>query len=91
MSKIKDKDLPENMRQMSPKQRQEYVKQQAAKRKQVQKQINDLNTARTKYVAAKRKETTTGSGKRTLDQALGEAIRAQASARNFKFKTAADK
>ena len=86
LAKIKTEDLPEKMRKMNLKQRQEYVQQQAAQRKLVQQQINQLNTARNTYVAAKRKEMAKQSGEKTLDQALVDAIRSQAKAKDFRFE-----
>ena len=86
LAKIKAEDLPENMRKMNLEQQQEYIKQQAAQRKLVQQQINQLNTERNKYVAAKRKEMARQSGEKTLDQALVDAIRSQAVAKDFRFE-----
>ncbi len=85
LAKVKEEDLPENMRSMTHPQRQEYVQEQAAARKQIQQQINDLNTERNKYVAEKRQEMAESSGQTTLDQVLVEAIRTQASQKNFRF------
>jgi hypothetical protein len=86
LAKVEEKDLPENMQKMSVKEREKYIKDQAAKRKAIQKQINDLNAERQRIVDAQRKKMAKKSGKKTLDQALTEAIRSQASAKNFKFK-----
>ena len=50
-------------------------------RETIQKEINELNEARRKYVAEKMEE----SGDNTLDAAMIKAIRVQAEAKNFKF------
>jgi len=85
LADVKEDDLPENMQSMNLEQRQQYVDQQAASRKAVQKQINQLNTERSEFVAAKQKELADAAGEKTLDQALVETIRLQAAARQFEF------
>ncbi len=85
LAKVKKEDLPDNMKKMNLKEQQEYVDTQMASRKRIQKQINDLNSERNKVVAKKRKEMIEKSGEKTLDMVLVEALRKQASAKNFKF------
>ena len=79
---VKDEDLPEAMRDMTPEQREAYVAEQSAKRAELQTQINDLNDARKEYVAAERKKLA-ADGKDTLDKVLISAMREQAEARDF--------
>jgi hypothetical protein len=86
LAKIETEDLPEKMREMTLEQRKQYVQQQAAARKRLQQQVNELNAERNKYVAAKRKELAAESGQKTLDQVLVESIRAQAMAKSFRFE-----
>ncbi len=88
LAEVKQEDLPENMQTMTLEKRQEYVQSQAAERKRIQGQINELNAQRNEYVAAKRQEMAEQSGQKTLDQALVEAIRAQASQKDFRFEDA---
>jgi len=88
LAKVKQEDLPENMQGMTLDERQKYVEQQGAERKRLQERINELNAQRNEYVAAKRKEMAEKSGQKTLDQALVEAIRAQASQKDFSFDDA---
>jgi len=88
LAKVKQEDLPENMQGMTLDERQKYVEQQGAERKRLQERINELNAQRNEYVAAKRKEMADKSGGKTLDQALVEAIRAQASQKDFSFDDA---
>jgi phage host-nuclease inhibitor protein Gam len=73
------------MQGMTLAERQRYVQSQASARKRIQSEINELNAARAKYVTAKRQELAEQSGQKTLDQALVEAIRAQASQKQFRF------
>ncbi len=88
LSKVKEEDLPENMRKMTAEEQTKYVETQRAERGRVQDRINGLNAERTQFVAAKRKEMAEKSGQKTLDQVLVEAIRSQASAKDFQFKEA---
>ena len=88
LAEVKEEDLPENMQSMTLPQRQKHVESQAAERKRIQTRVNELNAERNEYVAAKRKEMAEKSGQKTLDQALVEAIRAQASGKDFRFADA---
>lgn len=85
LAKVKEEDLPENMRKMNIEQQQKFVEQQGTLRTQIQQEINDMNAERNKYVATKRKEQAAASGEKTLDQALVEAIRVQAKSKAFEF------
>ena len=88
LADVKTEDLPDNMHGMSAAERQQYVARQAAARQRLQDQINRLNTERNTFVAEKRKEVAAQSGQKTLDQALVEAIRSQASQKRFIFEAA---
>jgi tRNA uridine 5-carbamoylmethylation protein Kti12 len=79
---IADKDLPEVMQKMTKEQRRAYVDEQAKTRGELQKQINDLNTAREKFVADKRREEAK-SGADTLDAAVLKAVREQMQKKEF--------
>ena len=85
LAKIKTEDLPEEMRKMNLEQRKAYVKKKQQERDLLKKQINKLNTDRTKYVAAKQKEAAETSGTKTLDAVLIGAIRDQATKKEFTF------
>ena len=85
LAKIKPEDLPENMRKMTVAQRIAYVKKMSADRGSLKKKINDLNTARVKFVAEKQKELVEAKGEKTLDAALITAIRDQATKKEFSF------
>lgn len=86
LEKIEESQLPENMRKMTVDERKAYVKKMQDDRKEIQKKINDLNSARTKFVAKKREEMSGKDGKKTLDVALLESIHKQATKKNFSFK-----
>jgi hypothetical protein len=85
LAEVKEEDLPENLQSMTVAERQKYVERQSGERKRLQQQINELNVQRNAYVAAQRKAMAEDSGRPTLDQVLVEAIRTQASAKDFRF------
>lgn len=80
---IKEEDLPKELRDLKPEDRQAYVDQKAAERAKIQADIKRLNEEREKYVAEKRKE----KGKdETLDKAIVTAVREQAAKKEIEFK-----
>ena len=85
LEKVDKKDLPENMRKMTPEERRDYVRKQALERKKIQAEINKLNTARRKYVAAEMKKRA-ASGEKSLGSEVNRSLRAQAARKNFKFQ-----
>ena len=88
LADVKVEDLPENMRSMSLAERQQHVARQSAERQRLQDRINRLNGERNAFVAEKQKQLAAQSGQKTLDQALVEAIRSQASQKRFIFEAA---
>ena len=88
LADVKVEDLPENMRSMSLAERQQHVARQSAERQRLQDRINRLNGERNAFVAEKQKQQAAQSGEKTLDQALVDAIRSQASQKRFIFEEA---
>lgn len=82
LDEIDAKELPENMRSMTSGQRKAHVEEQAKKRADIQKQINDLGAQRDQYVAEKRRAEAT-SGADTLDAAMLKAVREQLAKNQF--------
>jgi len=83
LEKVDEKDLPEHMRSMKPEERKAYVAEQAKKRGEIQAQINELNEARVKFVAAKQKE---AAATDTLDAAMLTAVREQLAKKEFEVE-----
>ncbi len=82
---VKEADLPEAMRTMTPEQRKAYVSEKSAARQSIQKQIAELGEKRSLFLAdaiAKRD----GKDATAFDRAIRNAIRAQATARGFAFR-----
>jgi hypothetical protein len=80
---LKAEDLPENMRSMTLAERKDYAAATAKQRAAIQKQINQVNEERRKYVTEKRK-TLSGDGE-SLDSAMIKTIRSQAARHDFVF------
>lgn len=80
---IKKENLPEEMKNMNEKEREEYVKKMSKERTDIQNKIKTLNSEREKYLAKKRAEY---SGTGTLDEALIKAIRTQVKEKQFTLK-----
>ncbi len=74
LAKVKEEELPAEMKSLKPEERQAYVEGKAKQRADIQKKILDLTKQRETYVAEKMK----AEGKKTLDTAVAEAIREQA-------------
>ena len=83
LEKIKDDELPAEMKGLKGKERKEYVDKMIKNRTEIQKKINKLNEDRRKYVEA---ETKKQSKNNTLDAAIINAVREQAEKKEFRFK-----
>jgi hypothetical protein len=84
LAKIPVDELPEEMRDLTPAARTEYVEKAGKKRADLQSQIVALNKQRESHVAAETKKLA-AQGVQTLDQALIETARSQAAALGYKF------
>ncbi|MFH0975457.1 MAG: vWA domain-containing protein [Spirochaetota bacterium] len=83
IEKLKDDELPAEMKGLTGKERKEYVDKLVKKRAEVQKKINALNEDRRKYVESEMKKQ---SKDNTLDAAIIKTVRDQAEKKEFKFK-----
>ncbi|MCX6578745.1 MAG: VWA domain-containing protein [Candidatus Aminicenantes bacterium] len=83
VEKLDEKSLPEEMKKMSKEERKQYIEKKKKERADIQAKINLLREERDKYVAEQRKKE---AGDKTLDQAMIDAIRAQAAKKNYKFE-----
>ncbi|WP_395743216.1 VWA domain-containing protein [Prosthecobacter sp.] len=75
IAKVKEADLPEEMKKMSLEERKAYLEKKTAEREEIQRKVLALNKEREAYVAAKKKEAATTD---TLDTAMSKALRTQA-------------
>ncbi|MFN0077288.1 MAG: vWA domain-containing protein [Prosthecobacter sp.] len=75
ITKVKEADLPEEMKKMTVEERKAHLEKKTAERAEIQKQVLTLNKEREAYVATQRKESAKTD---TLDTAMTKALRAQA-------------
>ena len=71
------------MKGLKGKERKEYVDKMIKKRAELQKKINTLNEDRRKYVENEMKKQ---SANNTLDAAIIDAVRKQATKKDFRFQ-----
>ncbi len=83
-AKLDAKDLPEEMQELAPDERKGFIEETSAKRVAIQNEIKTLNEKREAYVAAEMKKQAT-AGDKTLDQAMIEITRKQASTLGYEF------
>jgi hypothetical protein len=85
LSKIDEKDLPENMQKMTLEERKQYVKEMIAKRAEIQKELRELNAAREKYAAAERARLQ-GEDSSQLESVVITTVREQATKKHYIWK-----
>jgi hypothetical protein len=85
ISEVEEQALPENMRKMTEAEREAYVKGKLAEREEIQKKIRELSAERDRYVAEQRKKMAE-TGEETLDLAMIDAIKTQASKKGYRFE-----
>jgi hypothetical protein len=73
---VKEEDLPDDMRRMSPSERQTHVDRQATERTTLSDRMTDLVNKRDAYVAEKRKVAPARSGD-SFDRAVEKTLRLQ--------------
>jgi hypothetical protein len=75
ITKVKEADLPEEMKKMTVDERKAHLVKKTAERAEIQKKVLTLNKEREAYVATQRKESAKND---TLDTAMVKALRTQA-------------
>ncbi|MCX6555035.1 MAG: VWA domain-containing protein [Candidatus Aminicenantes bacterium] len=83
VEELSESELPQAMKGMSAKERNEYVAAMQGKRDELQKKIARLNGEREKFV---REKMQSSAATDTLDEAILRALRSQAKGKNFKFE-----
>jgi hypothetical protein len=83
IDKIKEEELPAEMKGMSESEKVKYIETKKKERQQIQKEIIELNKKREEFVA---KQQTENSKENVLDDVMLKAIKTQALAKNLKFE-----
>ena len=85
VEKLKDEDLPKEMKGMTVSQRKKYIEKKAKERTEIQNKIQEVAKKRAKFIAEKRKEAV-GDEENTLDAVMLKTVREQAKKRSFIFE-----
>jgi hypothetical protein len=83
ITKIKEEELPAEMKGMSESDKVKYIETKSKEREQIQKEIIELNKKREEFVAQQQEAS---SKENVLDDAMLKAIKEQAKLKNLKFK-----
>jgi hypothetical protein len=83
LSKLKDDELPAELKKLKPEERVEYVKKKGEERCDIQKKIGELSAKRQKHIDEELKKLPKDAGDKALDDALKGIIREQATAKGF--------
>jgi len=83
LDEVKEEDLPEVLRALTPEKRKEYVQQQSAKRGKVQNKIAKLAAEREAYLTQERKRLANETGQATLGDAVVATIAKQLAKSGF--------
>ncbi len=79
---IRTDQLPDELKKMDKKDRDAYITGKLAERKKIKEEINRLQADRKAYIAAEEKKS---AGAATLDKAMIDSIRKQATKRGYRF------
>jgi hypothetical protein len=77
LKKLKREELPDALKELAPEEREAHVRQVAARRADIQKQINALAAERESYLAEHREQSAQPSDDATLGGAVAATIRKQ--------------
>jgi hypothetical protein len=83
LSRIKEEDLPEELKKLKPEERPAYLKKKLEERLELQKKINELAGKRAKFIEEERKKQPRNENEKALDESLKATIRTQAAGKGF--------
>lgn len=78
-------DLPAEMKDLKPEERAAFIEKAANQRAAIQKKIGELSGAREEFIRKEREKRATAKGGKTLDEAMVETTREQASKVGYVF------
>jgi hypothetical protein len=77
LKKLKDEELPEELKKLKPEERETYLKKKATEREELKKKIADLSAQRAKKVAEEKAKQPKNEQEKALDEALKSIIQEQ--------------
>jgi len=85
LAEVASEALPENMRSMSNEERDRYVAQQAARRREIQRSIDELIAKRTAFVEEERRRLIAAGKGDAFDLKVQDILRAQAERKGIRY------
>jgi uncharacterized FlgJ-related protein len=85
VSKLKDDELPAELKKLTPEERTALIKKKTEERAELQKQIKDLATKRAKHIEEETRKAPKDEKEKSLDEALKATIRTQAKEKGFEL------
>jgi hypothetical protein len=86
LSKIKDEDLPDELKKLKPDERLAHLKKKQEERNAVRKQVAELNVKRLKFIADEKRKQPRSAADKAFDDALTAILREQAAAKGMTVK-----
>jgi von Willebrand factor type A domain len=86
VKKLRDNELPEELKKLKPEEREPYLKKKAAERAEIQKKVAELSARRALYIEDERKKQPKSAADKALDEALRSILRDQAAGKGMKVK-----
>ena len=86
LKKIKEVDLPDELKKLKPEEREPYLKKKAEARKEIQEKVGQLSARRALFIEGERKKAPQAPGDKALDEALKSILREQAAGKGLKVK-----
>jgi hypothetical protein len=83
LKKVPVEELCDELKKLTPEEREKYVKEMAAKRDGIQKQIAELNVKREAYIKEENKKNAS-AGDKAFDEAIRAAVKKQAADKGIK-------
>jgi hypothetical protein len=83
VNKLKDDELPAELKKLKPEERTALIKKKTEERTELQKQIKELATKRAKHIEDESRKAPKDASEKSLDDALKATIRTQAKDKGF--------
>ncbi len=91
ISRVKSEELPKELQSLGPQEREAYVQKMAAKRAEIQKQINQLAAEREQFLTKERARLANTAASKTFGDAAVVTIQKQLTKAGFEAETSANK
>ena len=83
LKKIKEEDLPDELKKLKADEREPYLKKKAEERAEIQKKITDLTAKRAKFLEEESKKQPKSEADKAFDEALKVILREQTKAKGM--------